>query len=221
MRPSVLLLPVLLMALGCERSPTGLDVPAGADAPVLPAAGAPEGAHATLVAGDAVGDQSIYELKVALVDQSGRSHGLDTFRGGPVIVTMFYGTCPYACPTLLSDIKALLAAVDPETRARTRVLLVTFDPERDSPEAMRALAAAHQVDRPEWRFARTTPEQTRELAAVLGIRYKTLDNGMINHSSVITILDGDGVIRHRSESLGRLDDQTVRALQRVSRAAGS
>ncbi len=219
MKPSVIL-PVLLLALGCERSPSPAhDAPARA---VSSAVGTPGGpAHATLVAVEPVREQSIYDLKLALVDQAGRSHGLDTFRGGPVIVTMFYGTCPYACPTLLSDIKALLAAVDPETRARTRVLLVTFDPERDTPEAMSALAAAHQVDRPEWRFARTTPEQARELAAVLGIRYKALENGMINHSSVITLLDGDGVIRHRSESLGRLDDQTVRALQRVSRAAGS
>ena len=52
----------------------------------------------------------------------------------------------------------------------------------------------------------------RLLAAALGIRYRTLPDGMISHSSILTALDADGVPRARTERLSDADPQFVSAV---------
>jgi protein SCO1/2 len=79
-------------------------------------------------------------------------------------------------------------------------VLVSFDPERDTPAKLKELARAHRVDSPSWRFTRTSEESTRELAAVLGIKYTKLESGAIRHTSLINVLDRRGVVRYRAPS---------------------
>jgi protein SCO1/2 len=158
---------------------------------------------------------SIYELELSLTDQTARALGVDVFRGHPVIVSMFYASCPYACPTLISDIKRLEKQLDPRTRARVRVLLVSLDPERDTPERLKALAALHGIDQSRWRLARAPEDQVRELAAVLGLKYRKLKNGEFNHSSVITVLDGRGMIQARLDGLEQPLDALAKSLEQL------
>lgn len=146
------------------------------------------------------GAVNLYDLDVTLVTHTGKTVKLDTFRGHPVIISMFYGTCTTACPLLVGKVKALEAKLPPQVRARTRVLLVSFDPERDTPASLKKLATSFEVDE-RWALTRTSPESVRELAAALGIRYRFLPNGMLNHSSVLTVLDEAGAVAARTEGL--------------------
>ena len=160
---------------------------------------------------------SLYELDLALVDQDGETLKLDAFAGKPVVITMFYASCPVACPLLISDIKRAVQGAAPETQSELVVLLVSLDPERDTPEAMKDLASRHRRDLPNWRFTRTSPDATRELAAVLGIKYKRLESGAIRHTSQISVLDERGVVRHRATSpLPEADVSVPRALELVA-----
>ena len=184
----LLLAPILALALGCNQTPAET-TPAEPPAPALPNAPplpAPRG-------------PSLYDLELELTDQDGRQLSLRSFRGRPLILTMFYGTCPYACPMLISDVKRALARADPAARQQFQVLLVSLDPERDTPAAMKELANVHEIDLPAWRLTRSSGGTERELAAVLGIKYKKLENGAIQHTSVISVLDRRGVVRHRRD----------------------
>ena len=89
-----------------------------------------------------VGDppQSIYQLSAKLVDQSGRVRDLDMHRGHPVLVTMFYGSCPLACPLLIDTLRSFERSLTPAERARVRVVLISLDPEHDTTESLSALA---------------------------------------------------------------------------------
>ena len=168
---------------------------------LAPAAASAE-AHATLPAGEAAtGAESIYQLDGTYTDQDGRQMRLSDLRGKPVLISMFYGTCPHACPMLISDLKRVEAAVPPEVREKLQVVLVTFDPERDTPASMKALRDAHLVDARRWTMLRTEPERVQELAAVLGIKYRFAPGGAINHSTVITLLDENGAIVERLDGL--------------------
>jgi protein SCO1/2 len=140
---------------------------------------------------------SLFDLDLDLEDQSGRKVTTDALRhDGPLIVSMFYASCSYACPTLIRDIAAIDRRLTPAARDRTRVLLVTFDPEHDTPEVLSRLAEAHGVDNDRWVFARARSEEaTRELAAALGITYRRLPDGNYNHSSILLVLDAAGVPR--------------------------
>lgn len=143
---------------------------------------------------------SVFDLAMPLTDQYGERLSLEG-HPGPVLITMFYATCPAACPLLVRDLKAIEAAMDPATREATRVVLVTFDPERDTTEKLAELAKKHKVDERRWRFARAADGDVRTLAAALGIKYRKLPDGQYNHSSVIALLDRKGVV------VSRLDGQ--------------
>jgi protein SCO1/2 len=162
----------------------------------------------------AVDAPSLYELDVMLTDQDGQRRTLESFRGKPLVLTMFYGTCPYACPLIISDIKRALAKAAPDARSEYNVALVSFDPERDTPKLLKGLAGVHQVDLPAWRLTRADDGKERELSAVLGIKYKKLKTGAIQHTSVIAVLDRRGKLRHRKEGCPRAATKVVRAERR-------
>jgi protein SCO1/2 len=139
-------------------------------------------------------DESLYQLKMPLRDASGTTVGLDVFRGRPVLVSMFYGTCPAACPMLVERIRAVEALLDPATREDVRVLLVSFDAARDTPQLLTALARAHGVDEPGWKLTAASDADARTLAAVLGVRYRHLPGGEFEHNARLVLVEPDGHI---------------------------
>ena len=158
---------------------------------------------------------NLYDLDLTLKDQTGKEVKLDTFRGHPVLISMFYGTCTTACPLLVAKVKGIEAKLSAKAKANVRVLLVSFDPEQDTVEALKKLSTSFAVG-PRWRMARTSGESVRELAAALGIRYQFLESGMINHSSVLTVLDVDGAVALRVEGLDASAGVVVEKLEALT-----
>jgi protein SCO1/2 len=152
--------------------------------------------------------RSIYALPMTLTDQSGATSGLDVFRGRPVLVGMFYGTCPSACPVLVSTIKRVMTGLDGEAGAELRVLLVSFDPDRDTPAALAKIAAERGLDG-RWKLASAPEDQVRDLAALLGIQYRKLPDGNFSHTSSIVLLDRSGVIDLRVDDMAQPIDPLV------------
>ena len=113
-------------------------------------------------------ETSIYHLDVKLIDQHGTAQPLDTFRGHPVIISMFYATCPNMCPVLISTIQMMERKLPAAELAKLRVILVSVDPETDTPEILRRLAAKHHIDLDRWKLERATRQDVRKIAAVLG-----------------------------------------------------
>lgn len=159
-------------------------------------------------------DDSLYQLGLSLTDQEGRTVDLGLYRGHPTLVTMFYASCPAACPMLIADLEAIEAALSPTLRSDLRVVMVSFDPEVDTPEALSRLSAEHGLDEARWTLARSHPDDVRALAAVLGISYRRLETGHYNHSAVITLLDTEGRPTARIEGLQQPADALLAALSR-------
>ncbi len=175
-------------------------------------AAAAEG-HETLPAAEAAtADESIYLIGGDYESHDGKKVSLEILRGKPVLISMFYGTCPHACPMLITDLKRVEQALPEALREKVQVVLVTFDPARDTPASMKALLEAHRVDTGRWTMMRTAPEKVQELAAVLGIKYRFAAGGAINHSTVITLLDAEGRIVERLEGLRQPEGPLVEKL---------
>jgi protein SCO1 len=70
-----------------------------------------------------------------LVDHTGRTTRLSQFRGRTVLLFFGFVNCPDVCPLTLNRLSIVLddLSVDPD---RVSVLLVTVDPDRDTPEAL-------------------------------------------------------------------------------------
>ncbi len=155
---------------------------------------------------------SIYQLEAELTAQDGKSHGLDVYSGHPVLITMFYGTCPATCPLIIETLRSIEQATPPAQRSALRVLMISIDPERDSAASLSALAKSRRVDTSRWTLARTDAANVRDIAAVLNIQYRQLPNGEFNHSTVITVLSPDGEIVRQSSVIGRADESLLAAL---------
>jgi protein SCO1/2 len=162
--------------------------------------------------------ESIYHLDAELTNQSGIPHHLDVHRGHPVLVTMFYGRCPMACPLLIDTMRAVERAAGPAEREQLRFLLVSIDPDHDTTEQLRTLASSRKLDLARWTLTRTDAASVRKIAAVLGVQYRALPDGQFNHSSTVTLLGADGVIEYQSSILGRADPELMAALKRVAQS---
>src|SRR6516225_6954568 len=90
----------------------------------------PRGAAGTLLA-SAIGGP------FRLVDQNGKTVTDADLKGKWSLIYFGYTHCPDACPTALNDIAVALEELGPK-RAAVRPVFVTVDPERDTPEVLKA-----------------------------------------------------------------------------------
>jgi protein SCO1/2 len=160
---------------------------------------------------------SLYQLPMALTDHNGKQIDLAVFRGSPVIISLFYASCPAACPMLISQIKQYEKRLAPQAREKVRVLLVSFDPENDTPAELTKISNEHRLDLKRWRLTSGSDSQVRELAALLGFKYRKLPEGGYNHSSLITLLDQEGVIQARYEGLEEVPEEAIDRLTKLTK----
>lgn len=177
-------------------------------------AASPFAAHAT---GPATPGDSVYQVHAALVDQDGKAFDLDAMRGTPVLVSMFYTSCEMVCPMIFETIHSALGAMPVAERKAVRVLMVSFDPARDSVPVLKKTAEQRNCDS-QWTLARCDEGTARKVAAVLGIQYRRLTNGEFNHSTLVTLLDRDGRIVAKSSKLGGVDPVLVKGVHKLASA---
>ena len=163
------------------------------------------------VAADVPSD-SVYQLKSPMVAQDGRAIGLDVYRGQPVLVTMFYASCQATCPLIIDTLRAVEKQLPADQLKKVRVLLVSIDPARDTPEALAATARERRIDSTRWTLAHADERTVRLVAAALGVQYRQLPGGEFSHATQISVLDGQGKIVAQSDQLGRADEKLVKAI---------
>lgn len=160
--------------------------------------------------------ESVYVLNAPLTDANGARVGFDVGKGHPTMIAMFYASCTSACPLMINSIKRIESKLTPEARADVRVVLISFDAEKDTPEALRSAVQRYQVDPARWTLGRTTKDKVREVAALFGIQYQQLEDGSYNHTSPVIVLDREGRPVTRLEALGDPEESIVEALSRLS-----
>jgi len=75
---------------------------------------------------------------VVLTDQRGNPFDLRRETDGYLTLLFFgYTHCPDVCPIHMATLAAVMPTLSPEARQRIRVVFVTTDPERDTPERLR------------------------------------------------------------------------------------
>lgn len=158
---------------------------------------------------------SAWQLPVDLVDQDGHPFRLASLRGSPVLASMFYTSCDMVCPLIFETLSMTLRAAGPGVAARMCVLMVSFDPDRDTVPVLHQAFVDHHAG-PRWTLARGDAEAVRQVAAVLGVQYRRLAGGAFNHSTTIDLMDADGRIVEHSARLGQADDVLVRGMKRLA-----
>jgi protein SCO1/2 len=73
------------------------------------------------------------------------------------------------------------------------LLTITFDPERDTPEALASYASRWQADGTGWRFLTGSPEDIRRVCALFG-QEAFPDEGLMNHSLHTAVIGRSGLL---------------------------
>jgi protein SCO1/2 len=144
-------------------------------------------------------DMSVYHLDGQWNDHNGSQIELKDFAGKPVVLTMFFTHCEYACPLLVHDMKGIESMLANEMDAFTFVL-VSFDEKRDIPERLKIYAESQGVG-DNWVFLHGKANQIKALSIMLGINYEELENGQFAHSNRKLVLDRDGVVIFQQDGL--------------------
>jgi protein SCO1/2 len=131
-----------------------------------------------------------------LVDHTGRTVTDRDFAGRPMLLYFGFTYCPDVCPTELGTIAAALDAMGPAGERVTPVL-VTIDPERDTPAAL-----ADYVSRFHPRMIGLTgsAEQIAQAARAYRVYYAKVrprdsTDYLMDHSSFIYFVGPDGRVR--------------------------
>lgn len=132
---------------------------------------------------------------LALTNQSGQPVSLRDWTGMAGVVTFIYTRCPLPdfCPLLdrrFAEIQAG-AAADAALTGKVRLLSVSFDPARDTPDVLTAHAARVGA-RPGWSFATAPPAVVDRFAAEFGVNVIREADGTITHNLRTAIVGPDG-----------------------------
>lgn len=159
---------------------------------------------------------SIYQLQLPLTDSNGQTRDWRALRGKPQLVTMFYTSCKFICPLIIESGKAVERQLTPAQQKRLGIVMISMDPARDTPAALKKIADQRKLDGSRWTLASPRAGDVRAVASVLGIRYRQLADGEFNHSSVLILVDAEGRILARTEKIGsKPDPEFVSAVRKA------
>jgi len=164
----------------------------------------------------AMKSDSIYQLRSQWTTERGDKISIEAFRGKPAVVAMLYTSCQGACPLVVSDMQKIEKGLAPALLQKTHFLLVSFDPKDDTPAKLAQYASDHALDLKRWTLMTGSVEAVRDLAAALDVRYRRLQNGEYSHSTVISVLDPEGVIRFQQRGVKSSPQEAIAALKSSS-----
>ncbi len=149
-----------------------------------------------------ISDLSIYNLPSVWTNQDNQEIELKELKGNVLVMVMIYTTCKAACPRLVADMRAIEKEIPENKKNKVKLVLVSIDPETDTPERLKEFAGENQMDSDQWIFLRGSEADTREFAAVLAVNYKKISPMDFSHSNIISIFDEQGELVHQKEGLG-------------------
>ena len=128
----------------------------------------------------------------ALTDQAGRPFTHASLKGRPTLVFFGFTHCPDICPTTLATLAQVKKAAGV---AALRVVLISVDPQRDTPPVLEKYVHAFAAD---FTGATGNQESIDRLTKEFGVAVQrvALPGGdhTMDHSAAVFLLDADGRI---------------------------
>ncbi len=147
-------------------------------------------------------EKSIYQVTSTWTTDTGKEFQLDSLRGKPVVLGLFFTHCDHSCPVLVRDIKSLQTPLTPKAAGNAQFVLVSIDSERDTPATLKEFRKKYLLADERWILARGDEDAVKQLAEKLGFAYAPGSKTQFGHSVLVTILDEKGVIKHQQAGLG-------------------
>jgi protein SCO1 len=135
-----------------------------------------------------------YGQTLELADHTGKPRRLEDFRGKAVVLFFGFTHCPDVCPTTLTEISQAIKQLGADAE-RVQVLMVSVDPERDTPESLGKYVTAFD---PRFLALRGDLAATKKVAGEFKIYFEKVKTGesyTVNHSVQSYVIDPQGRLR--------------------------
>jgi protein SCO1/2 len=137
-----------------------------------------------------------YATGFSLTDHNGQPRTLADFKGQVVVIFFGFTQCPDVCPTSMTELAQARQLLGPQGE-KLQGLFVSIDPERDTPEVMKAYMASFD---PSFLALYAAPDQLPALAKSFRIYYKkvagpTPTSYTMDHSAGSYVYDTQGRVR--------------------------
>lgn len=121
---------------------------------------------------------------------------LSDFRGKMVILYFGYTFCPDVCPASLSALAGAMNILGKKAE-RVQVIMVSVDPERDTPAEIDAYAKHFN---PNFIGITGSPEEVAQVATLYGIYYAKAEGSvasgyLVEHTATLMVIDESGALK--------------------------
>jgi len=134
-----------------------------------------------------------------LTNQLGQAISTAQFKGQALAITFLFTRCPFPnfCPLMANNFSQAVQKLraNPNTPTNWHLLTVTFDPENDTPEVLRAYAEAHHADPAHSTFATGSLIDITALGEQFGLAFWKEQGSIINHNLRTVVIDPAGRVQ--------------------------
>ncbi|MBI2732042.1 MAG: SCO family protein [Aquabacterium sp.] len=159
-----------------------------------------------------------YARKLALTDYNGKQRQLADFKGKILFVFFGFTQCPDVCPTTMAELAEVRKRLGADGE-RLQGVFVSVDPERDTPEVLKAYL--QNMD-PSFVGLRGSLEQTEATAQEFKVFYQKVPtkNGSytMDHTAGAFVFDADGQVRLFVRYGMKVDELTADIRQLMAQA---
>jgi protein SCO1/2 len=137
-----------------------------------------------------------YARELNLPDTDGRMRSLADFKGKVLVVFFGYTQCPDVCPTTMVELADVVQKLGADGQ-RVQGIFVSVDPERDTPELLKAYVSNFNAN---FVALRGTPDQVKQAAREFKVYYnkvpgKTERSYTVDHTAASYLFDTQGRVR--------------------------
>ncbi len=137
-----------------------------------------------------------YARQFSLLDHNGQRRNLSDFKGQLVVVFFGFAQCPDVCPTAMAELAQVKTALGADGK-RLQGVFITVDPERDTPEVLKAYMGNFD---PSFLALRPEPAELAAVAREFKIYYKKVEGKTptsytMDHSAGSYVFDPQGRVR--------------------------
>lgn len=130
-----------------------------------------------------------------LVEQNGRSFGLDRLEGRAALVTFAFGHCATICPMVVHQARQTRLEVD----RNLAIVVLTLDPWRDTPSRLGALVEQFELNPDDDFVVSGTVEDVNATLDAWNIpRERDTRTGDVTHPGIVYLVEADGTIAYGS-----------------------
>jgi protein SCO1/2 len=134
----------------------------------------------------------------ALTTQDDKPLALADLKGKVLLVSFVFTTCNGTCPATthrMGQVQETLKKRGLLKDDHVRLLSITLDPARDTPDALKRYAKLYDADTASWSFLTGPPDNVTKIITAWGMWVKPTTNGQLDHPSRVFLVDRKGQVR--------------------------